>query len=176
MNTKTNHYGDWIKGEGADICLYRDMETNKVVGCHLPLYQKNLIVSRSKEDEYETLFSDIHDPSQEVELPITVNEIVAAEEPPIESIWAKCGDLVAVRPCDEKFGDKTYIGIYLGEFPLSFSYSYENGRLKIAHSMHNPAIFIPEMKEIVYGCESWWGKIKDENQRSEEHTSELQSH
>lgn len=38
LTNKSNYYGEWIKGEGADICLYRDRETNRVVGCMLPLY------------------------------------------------------------------------------------------------------------------------------------------
>lgn len=38
------YYGDWIEGEGGDICLLRDCETNKVIGCHLPLYNKKLAV------------------------------------------------------------------------------------------------------------------------------------
>lgn len=45
LDTKANYYGEWIKGEGGDICLYRDQETKKVVGCYLPLYQKKLLVS-----------------------------------------------------------------------------------------------------------------------------------
>ncbi len=24
----------------------------------------------------------------------------------------------------------------------------------------NPAIFVPELKKIIYGCESWWGEIE----------------
>lgn len=46
LDNKRATYGDWIKGEGADICLYRDMETHKVMGCRLPLYQKELRVDR----------------------------------------------------------------------------------------------------------------------------------
>ena len=51
LDTNVNYYGDCIKGEGADICLYRDMETHKVVGCRLPLYQKELIVHRIEKGE-----------------------------------------------------------------------------------------------------------------------------
>lgn len=46
LDTKRATICEWIKGEGADICLYRDRDTGKVVGCHLPLYQKELRVSR----------------------------------------------------------------------------------------------------------------------------------
>jgi hypothetical protein len=34
------NYAEWIDGEGADICLYREQETKKVVGCRLPLRVK----------------------------------------------------------------------------------------------------------------------------------------
>ena len=37
LDTKANVYSEWIKGEGADIHLLRDMETHKVMGCRLPL-------------------------------------------------------------------------------------------------------------------------------------------
>jgi len=29
--------------------------------------------------------------------------------------------------------------------------------------MHNPMIFIPEHNAVVFGCESWWDRIKDES-------------
>jgi uncharacterized protein (DUF433 family) len=45
LDTSRAYYGEWIKGEGADICLYRDMDTNEVVGCHLPLMDRKLVVS-----------------------------------------------------------------------------------------------------------------------------------
>jgi hypothetical protein len=35
-------HGEHIKGEGADICLYRDIDTGKVVGCRLAMYQKKV--------------------------------------------------------------------------------------------------------------------------------------
>ena len=38
-------YGEWIEGEGADICLYRSIETKEVIGCRLPLKNKLLGVS-----------------------------------------------------------------------------------------------------------------------------------
>lgn len=41
-NTKST-YSDWIKGEGADIAIIRDQETNRVVGAHLPLYAKSIV-------------------------------------------------------------------------------------------------------------------------------------
>lgn len=43
-DTALDTYGEWIKGEGADICLYRCRETDMVVGVRLPLRRKNLAV------------------------------------------------------------------------------------------------------------------------------------
>ena len=42
---RSNVYGDWIPGEGSDICLLRDQETHKVKGVRLPLYNSKLSVS-----------------------------------------------------------------------------------------------------------------------------------
>lgn len=44
LDTARSYYGEWITGEGGDICLYRDNKTNKVVGCHLPLMCNRLAV------------------------------------------------------------------------------------------------------------------------------------
>ena len=32
-----SYYGDWIEGEGADICLYRSVDGDHLIGCRLPL-------------------------------------------------------------------------------------------------------------------------------------------
>lgn len=45
-----SYYAEWIVGEGADVCLYKDMTTNHVVGCRLPLYCNNLRVFQSKDN------------------------------------------------------------------------------------------------------------------------------
>lgn len=37
------YYGEWIKGEGADICLYRSIKDNKLIGINLPFYPTNKI-------------------------------------------------------------------------------------------------------------------------------------
>lgn len=53
LDTSVPFYGEWIKGEGGDICLYRSRETDKVVGCYLPLMQKRLRVCTIGEIEFE---------------------------------------------------------------------------------------------------------------------------
>lgn len=44
LDTGIATYSEWIPGEGADIALIRCMETNRVVGCRLPLLKQNLAV------------------------------------------------------------------------------------------------------------------------------------
>jgi len=98
--------------------------------------------------------------SQYIEYPITVNKV---EHTKINynSSWRNIGCLVAVRPCDEKYGGKTFLGFYIGDLPLftSVSFNEEDGILKTV-PFTNPAIFVPELKEIIFGCGSWWREIK----------------
>ena len=44
LETELDHYLDWIKGEGADIGLFRCRETKRVVGVCLPLLRNNLTI------------------------------------------------------------------------------------------------------------------------------------
>jgi hypothetical protein len=37
-------YGEWIPGEGADICLLRCHKSRKVIGVNLPLYQTDFSI------------------------------------------------------------------------------------------------------------------------------------
>lgn len=71
-------------------------------------------------------------------------------------------DWVAVRPCGEEFGGKTYLGVMIGDIALSISarYDRESGVMSITPGMLNPAIWIPEKRAVVFGCGSWWRRIK----------------
>ncbi len=44
LDTGRDTYGQWIEGEGGDICLLRCQTTDKVVGVHLPLMNRRLYV------------------------------------------------------------------------------------------------------------------------------------
>lgn len=81
---------------------------------------------------------------------------------------AKKGDFVAIRPCRDECEGKTYLGLYLGDLPLDTycMLEKETGILSIRFS-GNPAIFVFDLNDIVWGYESWWGKIKDENHLKE---------
>jgi len=58
------------------------------------------------------------------------------------------GKNILINPCADKYNDKTYKGIYLGGVDIGFFGL-------------NPAIYIPELDEIILGCESWWKVDED---------------
>lgn len=74
-------------------------------------------------------------------------------------------NLVKIRPCGEEFQGKTYLGIYLGDFPLGFQLYHDKDDKRLLHvepTFNNPAIYIPSLHLTVFGCESWWGEIETE--------------
>lgn len=104
-----------------------------------------------------------------IKFPIEVKEIKFENSGnPIEKpmFGNKAGQLVKVRPCGEKYNDKTFVGFLIGEVPLgqSAKWNAEEGILTIRQSFHNPAIFVPELGEVIYGCSSWWGTIDSEEE------------
>lgn len=78
------------------------------------------------------------------------------------------GKFVKIAPCGKKYEDKTYLGLYLGELPVghSISHNSESKELSISFS-NNPAIFVFDLNKIVYGMESWWGIIENEEDLKE---------
>lgn len=76
------------------------------------------------------------------------------------------GCLVSIRPCAEEYENKTFLGIYIGDIATTQMASYyeESGVLKISVGMHSPAIFVPDLKKVIFGYESWWGEIKSIDQ------------
>lgn len=103
-----------------------------------------------------------------LEFPITVNALTFAKSemltPPLYG--AKVGSMVSIRPCAAEYGDKTYLGVMLGDLALgqSVTFNKETGTLHVEPSFRNPAIFVPDLNKIILGCESWWGVIKDGSQ------------
>lgn len=98
--------------------------------------------------------------SRYIEYPLTIQGI---ENKKIDTkgIRHTCGALCEVRPCGEEYQGKTYLGIYLGDLPIGISSSYdENTGILSNHTINNPAIFVPELKKIVYGMGSWWREIE----------------
>lgn len=65
---------------------------------------------------------------------------------------------VKIRPCGEEYGNKTYLGWYLGDMAVGVQAYVKEGDLTLL-SHNNPAIFVPELGKVIFGCESWWGNI-----------------
>ncbi|MBM7715367.1 hypothetical protein MXL46_11300 [Heyndrickxia sporothermodurans] len=108
--------------------------------------------------------------SKYIEYPLEISGIKQPDNIGIrtDSFSAECGQLVKVRPVNEKYGNKTYLGIYLGDADIGLQISHNRTTKELAiHRHYNPAIFVPELKEIIYGAGSWWGKINSEEELKE---------
>jgi len=106
---------------------------------------------------------------------ININPLYRDKNRPDGLFGERCGHLVAVRPIDEKYGKKTYLGILLGDLPLEawVSHNRETKELTIA-GFRNPAMFVPELREIIWGVESWWETIETEDQLHQISDDEIQ--
>lgn len=97
--------------------------------------------------------------SRNIEFPLTINGI---KNKPIDTtgVGHKCGALCEIKPCEEEYEGKSYLGIYLGDLPIAITTSLDP-KTKILENgtMRNPAIFVPGLKKVIYGCESWWREI-----------------
>jgi len=92
-------------------------------------------------------------------------ELRVDENSKVISVGRGCGIPVRVRPCAEEYGDKTFFGFMLGDIANSISHSIDpEGNVTARHSYHNPAIFVPALGKIIFGYESWWGKIESEEE------------
>lgn len=79
------------------------------------------------------------------------------------TILSRCkpGDIVVVRPCADKFDKKSFLGMYLCAAPTSFTAIQDGEKIILTMGKHtNPAIYIPEVDEIVWGYSSWWKRIE----------------
>jgi hypothetical protein len=107
-----------------------------------------------------------NDYTDEKKLPVPLNKIRFTKFRPVTTGWGGspgCGGIVAVRPVSD---DKTYLGVFLCDLALHMhaEYNDETGVLDVRDSPNgNPMILIPELKKVIFGRESWWGPIKDEN-------------
>lgn len=75
------------------------------------------------------------------------------------------GSLVKIRPCGEEYENKTYLGVFLGDLPTS-PYITLNPETEVlsVDCATNPAIYVFELKKIIFGYESWWSVIENEDE------------
>lgn len=138
--------------------------------CHQFMGKKHVenhcVVDGWEDDKVEIVDADICEKcdrykSQYIEYPLTVQGIENSFNKDCKYSLSKCGQLVKIKPCGKEYGGKTYLGILLGDLPIEalISFNHDDQKLHIG-AMTNPAIFVPELKKIIYGVESWWGKIE----------------
>jgi hypothetical protein len=87
------------------------------------------------------------------------------------------GSFVAIRSCKKEHGEKTRLGLLIGYVPIhaAAQFDKETKRLKFSVSGDNPAIFVFDLNEVVLGCESWWGPIKDEKHLRQITTNDIEN-
>ena len=117
------------------------------------------------EDEGEKILSGLLSNVKRLRFLVNAIKIKEIEFPDNKAIQeykfgGKSGTLVSVRPCAEIYEGKTFVGFLIGEVSMSSELSIEDDKFQLNYSQFNPAILIPEIGKIVYGYESWWGKIK----------------
>ena len=74
----------------------------------------------------------------------------------------KAGSMVRIRPVNS---EKTYLGLYLGDMTREIMLA-RGGKSKVLMltDRSNPAIWVFDLKKIVWGDSSWWGVVeKDED-------------
>lgn len=84
------------------------------------------------------------------------------EEPVRESLRGQ-GQFVAVRVAGQQ---ETHLGVLIGDMARAgaVSFNRETGVLCIRRGFYNPAIWVPALNRVVWGCESWWSPIESEDQ------------
>jgi len=103
---------------------------------------------------------------REIQFPIIVDKITRSERSVYSQGWrGHVGKFVAIRPVQKDFKQKTYLGLYLGDISHGAEILYDptQNELKVGNSWGNPAIYVFDLKRIIFGYESWWGVIKDED-------------
>lgn len=101
--------------------------------------------------------------SKYIEYPLEVNDVIInSDGENISTIRfnKNSGKLARIRYCKD---DKTYLGFYLGEAVIQNYISYNNeSKVLEVNGLRNPALFVPELGRVIYGCESWWCIIESE--------------
>lgn len=89
----------------------------------------------------------------------------------------RCGDMVAIRPVAREHGDRTFLGILLGEIAqgVSLARRKSDGALIYDMGWHNPAVFVPDLDTMIFGNASWWSLISSPDQLREITDADIES-
>jgi hypothetical protein len=138
-----------------------------------------------KPGDLEALLKALEEVQKEAEFeyPITVTLVEKKGRFVAEGRTCPCGTLVKIRPVvDEGEQPRTYLGIYIGDIATDVLLAFADDRssliapkrgvLKLLVGGNNPAIFVPALRRLVFGYESWWGPIKSPEEAEEAITDE----
>lgn len=144
--------------------LVQELESAKE---QLKDYKKFIDLLRD-EDDPKGILTRLHQTIVKIQMLLVISDIKEIAHPKNKAlenpVFGKSGSLVKVRPCNEKYGNKTYLGFLIGEIALGSSISLSEDKVQLNFSGHNPAIFVPELKEVIFGCASWWSEIESEEE------------
>lgn len=128
-------------------------------------YNKFIDLMRDKDDPKGAL-TRLAQTIGQIKLLVDASEIKEFEHPKNKALnpyEGRKGNLVSVRPCDDKYGDKTYLGFLIGDLAMGSSITItDENKIQCNWSGYNPAIFVPELGEIIMGMASWWSHIESE--------------
>lgn len=146
----------WHDEEGNDAC-FRGVPEEQLRGFgYRPTHEPTERIDRSQCEGCKDFVS------QYLDFPMRVEDIEKDDLSYDKPIGARHGDLVRVRPCGEEYGGRTYLGVIVADAPTGITVSYDRERetLRVAQSLHNPLIVIPETHSVTWGYDSWWSVIK----------------
>ena len=112
--------------------------------------------------EHKEKFTDM----TQLEFPLNISGVESkfkrpATTSPSIGPRVKCGDLVRIRPVQEEFKEKTFLGMYIGELPIDLYYEIEKENNKLhVRTYNNCAFYVFALHCMIFGCESWWAKIE----------------
>lgn len=126
------------------------------------LYRASVTAPAAEKACPNFMAEQLGEPMVGIEYPITVTGITHRSERAVENGRRNTGCFVAIRPCDKDLAGKTFLGVYLGDIATDAraAFNPKTGVLEVGLSMHNPAIWVPDLKKIVFGMESWWGVLR----------------
>jgi hypothetical protein len=131
-------------------------------------YQASLAAPESEKLVPDWEAEVLSKPPRYIEYPITVLGITSSTDScPVKPHWTcEIGSFVQVRPCDKELDGKTFLGIALGDISRGATarFNASTGILELSSASHNPAMWVPALKRVIWGDSSWWGPIETEEQ------------
>lgn len=120
-------------------------------------------LTKEGEREFASARQIAEESGAEWHFPIEFDDILLDELEVREPSCCETASLVAVRPCDPRYGGNTYLGVVVGELPTEIGLQRqicERGEeLVVVAEEYNPLIAIPQLNVAVWGYESWWRPI-----------------